>query len=130
LELSESKNPSPIKNEVIGTHPLWFADEQPVTIFVRLKDRKDSTPLLLIVWDQYGIGWRAIFAESEGKTFRTHFVASSKNRFSGFHLGFEKTVTLSFKINQRGIVSAIEFQTAHGKRVLGESEIIRNRQLF
>lgn len=114
LGLSESKNPSSIKYEVIGTRPLWFVDGQPLATFVRLNDGKDSAQLLLVVWWNDLISGDAIMTESDDKTFRTPFLARSTKNFVGFHAGLEKSTGIKVKTDQKGNAVAIEFQTARG----------------
>lgn len=114
LKSAEGSNPSFVKYEVIGSHPLWFVKGQPLTTFVRLTDNKDSARLLLITWENDRIKGRGVVTESDDVTFRTPLVANSKKIFAGFHTGFEKAVNVSFKPNQRGEAMAIEFQTNQG----------------
>lgn len=116
FKLSEGDKSSPFKYEVIGSHSLWFAGDQPPTTFVRLSDDKDPARLLLITWENDRIRGRALLRESDDTTLRTPFVANSKKSFAGFHAGLETTVNINFKTNQRGEAVAIEFQTGKGIR--------------
>ncbi len=114
LKSSEANNPSPVKYEVIGSHPLWFSKSQPLTTFVRLTDDKGSARLLLITWEKDRIRGRGVTKESDDVTFRTPLVANSERSFAGFHVGLEKALNVRFKTNQMGDAVAIEFQTDQG----------------
>ncbi len=116
FKISDGEKPSPVKHEVIGSHPLWFAGDQPPTTFVRLSDDNDSARLLLITWENDRIRGRGLLKESDDVTTRTPFVANSKKSFVGFHAGLEKPMNITFKTNQRGEAVAIEFQTGKGIR--------------
>ncbi len=113
LKSTEGNNPSPVKYEVIGSHPLWFSKGQPLTTFVRLTEDKGSARLLLITWENGRIRGRGVTGEND-VTFRTPLVANSEKSFAGFHVGLEKPLNISLKTNQKGDAVAIEFQTDQG----------------
>jgi CubicO group peptidase (beta-lactamase class C family) len=116
LKSSEVNNPSPVKYEVIGSHPLWFVKDRPLTTFVRLTDDKGSARLILITWENDRIRGRGVTRENDDVTFRTPLVSNSKKSFVGFHPGLEKPLNISFKTNRNGEAVAIEVQTDEGVR--------------
>lgn len=107
-------NTAPAAYEILGTHPLWFTDEQPLATFVRFKHGKGAPRLLVIVWANGLLDARLALTESDAVSFRSSFVARSPHSFVGFHKGLERAVNIKFKMNRKGEAAAVEFQTLRG----------------
>lgn len=105
---------APVAYEVLGTHPLWFAGEQPLGTIVRVNNGKDTPRLLLMVWTNDLLDARLALPESDAVSFRTSFIARSPHSFVGFHNGLEKAVNIKFKMNRKGEATAVEFETLKG----------------
>jgi CubicO group peptidase (beta-lactamase class C family) len=102
-------------HEVLGTVRSWWSDRSSSATFVRL-DFERGSRLFRMHWNDAGrlTGFGGMAIPNPA---RTTLVPQAEHAFTGYNLGIEREVPVSFRVNASGTVEALVIRTPQGEQV-------------